>query len=97
MLRRRPSVRQDQKRLVRRGADGSLFDVEGGTPVTVEDLRAGLKAGRYFRATEADTGVDCTNEVLAEVIKSSVPEIEASMTALYHPLLRLLGDHDARS
>ena len=97
MLRRRPGVRQVEKRLVRRAADGSLSDLKDGRPITVDDLRGDVKLGRYFRATDAETGSDCTNEVLAEVIKTAVPAIEASLLTLYQPLLRLLGeDDDAR-
>lgn len=37
-------------------------------PVTVRELCADVQAGRRFRAYRHDTGADCTNEVLVEVL-----------------------------
>ena len=96
MLRRRPAPRRAPARAIDRAADGALSDPETG-PVTLDDLRADLQAGRYFRARRSDTGADCTNEVLAELIQQSVPEVDALVSATNNPLLRLLGGLDARS
>lgn len=73
-----------------------MTGVEDGTAVTIEELREDLQSGRYFRATRVDTGVDCTNEVLAELIRSAVPEGDPTTLQLSNPLLRLMGEDDAR-
>lgn len=91
MLRRHPGPRRAPDRLIHRAADGALSDVETGTAISLDELRDELQEGRYFRATRSDNGVECTNEVLAELIRNSLPAVESSLDALPHPLLRLLG------
>lgn len=98
MLRRRRSSRRVPIRRLLRASDGTLTEVDGGAVVTLGELRDGLQAGRYFRVTRAGTDVDCTNEVLAELIREAVPDVDSSVLAIQNPLLRLLGgDFDARS
>lgn len=91
MLRRRPAPRQLPTRVVRRAPDGSLSDVGTGSTVTIAELRDDLQAGRYFQAVRSDTGLSCTNEVLAELIQSAVPDDASASVLADHPLLRLLG------
>jgi len=97
MLRRRPSARSGVKRHLVRWPDGMLTAADDGAVVTIDELRDGLQAGRYFRAARSASGDDCTSEVLAEVIRSAVPDVDTSMLALQDPLLRLLGEADGRS
>ena len=58
-------------RALRREADGLLYDVDEHRRVTIAELREDVQEGRRFRATRHDTGVDCTYEVLAELVGSA--------------------------
>lgn len=98
MLRRRPQTAAGgPARRVRKEADGTLVDTVSGEPVTIEQLRSDLLAGRFFRARRADSLEDCTNELLAEVIMAAVPEDDLSSTTLstFAPLLQALGRLDS--
>jgi hypothetical protein len=102
MLRRRPGGRRVPPRTVLRTADGALCDAATGETVTLADLRNDMQAGRYFRATRDDTGTDCTNEILSELIRDAVPDIPPVGVTQANPILRLLGAElfggdDARS
>ena len=86
MLRRRPAPRRAPTRHLHRVADGALTADETGAVVTLAELRADLQAGRYFRAVRSDTGLDSTNEVLAEVIRHVVPDVEGPTILAQNPL-----------
>lgn len=60
-------------RLLRRDADGSLYDVKAHRFVSMEELRDDLRSGHRFRAHRYDTGIDCTYEVLIEVLTTALP------------------------
>ena len=61
-------------RVLRREADGLLYDVADHRRITIAELREDVQEGRRFRATRHD-GVDCTYEVLAEVVSSAGAEV----------------------
>jgi hypothetical protein len=93
MLRRRPEVAKASlpHRVLRRETDGSLYDVDERRPISVAELCDDLRAGRYFRATRSDSGANCTNEVLAEVIQGAVPDAKNSTLESLFPVLRTMG------
>jgi hypothetical protein len=62
-----------QARSLRRDTGGDLYDLVEQRPVSIEELRDDLRAGRRFRARHGDTGADCTYEVLIEVLAAALP------------------------
>lgn len=72
MSRRRPRSTLPRRRL-RRESDGSLFDVDERRRIEPSELADDLRAGRFFRAARHSSGEDCTQEVLAQVLASSLP------------------------
>ncbi len=63
----RASRRSARKQVVRDGA-GRLFDESLGRPISRSQLRDYLADGGFFEARRGDTSVDCTVQVLREVL-----------------------------
>jgi hypothetical protein len=86
-------------RILRRESDGGLYDVDERRRVSVAELRDELRTGRRFRASRHDSGANCTNEVLAEVLQAGVfPGVKgegaglgAGVSAGMGPLAAVLG------
>lgn len=81
MSRRRPRSTLPRRRL-RRENDGSLFDVDERRRIEIAELAEDVRSGRYFRAARHSSGEDCTQEVLAQVLASSVPTPSGAATGL---------------
>ncbi|MFB4306864.1 hypothetical protein [Actinomadura sp. GTD37] len=64
--------RRRRPRRLRRKADGRLFDLDERRFVDPAELADDVRAGRSFRAHRQGTGAECTNEVLVEVLRSTV-------------------------
>jgi hypothetical protein len=56
------------RRQLRREADGSLYDIDEGRRVGTDELRDDVRGGRNFRVYRGRDRVDCTHEVLGEVL-----------------------------
>ncbi|MFV2173012.1 hypothetical protein ACFHW2_24995 [Actinomadura sp. LOL_016] len=61
-----------RSRRLRYKADGRLFDLDERRFVELAELADDIRAGRPFRAQRQGTGAECTNEVLVEVLRSTV-------------------------
>lgn len=81
MSRRRPRSTLPRRRL-RRENDGSLFDVDERRRIEIAELADDVRSGRYFRAARHSSGEDCTQEVLAQVLTSSLPTPSGAATGL---------------
>jgi hypothetical protein len=68
--RRRGASSGSPARALRREGDGTVYDLDEHRRVTLAQLRAEVQDGRRFRATGPD-GVDCTYELLAEVVRTT--------------------------
>lgn len=88
-------------RMLRRERDGSLFDVEMERSVSLSELAEDVKDGRRFRVTRAESGSGCTNEVLLEILRASLPDLSTttgdldavgSPAGLVDQLTRLVSD-----
>lgn len=60
-------------RVLCRHADGRLYDLGEDRRVEVDELREEVRTGRRFRAYQQETGADCTNLVLVEILISALP------------------------
>jgi len=56
-----------------RRSDGSLYDLDENRRIEVDELREEVRAGRRFRTHQQETGLDCTNQVLVEILISALP------------------------
>jgi polyhydroxyalkanoate synthesis regulator protein len=82
------------RRVVRREADGTLYDIDECRSIKVEDLRNEVRAGRRFRASRYDTGGDCTYEILTEILQGATlrgPGTPGVVSGL-HSLAMSIGD-----
>lgn len=68
-------------RVIGRHADGGLYDLGEDRWVQVDELREEVRAGRRFRAYQQETGADCTNLVLVEILISALPDCGLSAGA----------------
>jgi hypothetical protein len=59
--------------MLRRDGDGSLYDMDQHRSVTLAELADDVRAGRRFRVTQHDSGMDRTSSVLLEVLSASSP------------------------
>jgi hypothetical protein len=91
-------ARARASRLLSREVDGSLHDLDTRDVVTTVDLIDDLRAGKRFRVNRHDTGLDCTAEVLAEVLAQVVFGGDGTRrTGLLEPLLGMVrGDSRPR-
>ncbi|WP_119726748.1 hypothetical protein [Thermomonospora amylolytica] len=64
--------RPRRPRRLRRETDGRLFDLDRRRFVDPAELGDDVRAGRPFRAHRQGTGEECTNEVLAEVLRNEL-------------------------
>jgi len=55
-------------RVLRRDADGALFDLDEQRVISLAELRDDVRGGRRFRAQRHGDGGDCTYAVLAEIV-----------------------------
>jgi hypothetical protein len=81
--------------VLRREADGSLYDIDERRWVSLSELRDEVRIGRRFRASRHDTGANCTNEVLAELLQGGalpgMKDAGASSLGSLAGLLRMVG------
>ncbi|MEE1792289.1 polyhydroxyalkanoate synthesis regulator DNA-binding domain-containing protein [Streptomyces sp. BE308] len=62
----------DVERLLVRTDGGRLFDTLTRRPVTLEGLAGDVRCGHRFRVRESGSGVECTYQVLAEVLLTAL-------------------------
>lgn len=62
----------DGEHLLVRAEGGRLFDALTLRPVTLEELADEVRSGRRFRVRGAESGVDCTYQVLAQVLLTAL-------------------------
>jgi hypothetical protein len=79
------------RRRLRKESDGALSDVDERRRIGLDELRDDIRAGRYFRAVRHSSGEDCTQEVLAQVLASSVLKPQFGAGGLGSVVSSLLG------
>ncbi|MBG0831211.1 hypothetical protein HS041_26005 [Planomonospora sp. ID67723] len=68
-----PGDRGRRPRRLRLKADGRLYDLDEHRHIGLDELCDDVRSGRSFRAHRQHTGAECTNEVLVEVLRSTLP------------------------
>jgi PHB/PHA accumulation regulator DNA-binding domain len=80
------------RRSLRRESDGSLYDLDERRRVSLGELRDEVRDGRRFRACHHETGADCTNDVLMDVLQSGVAGRGGVDLGAMASVVRLVGN-----